>query len=139
MPTGLLAIHPATSSASSMSQVPEGACRTLLPEIALPAPPEMVGSRKSLPSSSVAIPSDEHCAAPLHQAGVTPLTGLHAALAVSPRPSAKSTMKSPLQFTQGPLLVLGKLLGKVLELANSHGLVCPPMYQAALNSISASG
>src|SRR5262245_31442938 len=139
MPTGLLFIQDATSSARSMSQVPAGAWRALCPEMALPAPPFIEGSRKSSPSSSSPIPRVEHCAGALHQAGVVPFTGVHAALAVSPRPSAKRTTKSPRQFTQGPLLLLGKLLGKVLELENSQGSVWPPMYQAALNSISATG
>src|SRR6516162_9567580 len=139
MPTGLTFIHPATSSARSMSQVPAGAWRTPGPEIALPAPPAIEGSRKSSPSSSGPIPSVEHCAGALHQAGVTPFTGAQAALALSPRPSPKRTMKSPRQFRHGPLLLLGKLLGKVLLFEKSQGLVWPPMYQAALNSISASG
>ena len=88
-----------------MSQVPAGACRAPGPEMALPAPPTVEGFRKSSPSSSTPIPRVEHCAGAVHQAGVTPLTGVQAALAVSPRPSPKSTMKSPRQFTHGPLLV----------------------------------
>src|SRR6201989_1297572 len=107
--------------------------------MALPAPPAMLGSRKSSPSSSAPIPSVEHCAGTLHQAGVTPFTGAQAALALSPRPSSKRTTKSPRQFTHGPLLLLGKLLGMVLPFEKSQGLVWPPMYQAALKSISASG
>src|SRR5690348_11060733 len=139
MPTGLTFIQPATPSAKSMSQVPAGACRTLEPVIALPAPPVIEGSRKSFPSPSAPIPSVVHCAAALHQAGVTPATGVHAALAVSPRPSPERTMTSPRQFTQAPPLAFGKLLGKVFELPKSQGLVCPPMYQAPLKSISATG
>src|SRR5574338_326341 len=118
MPTGFTFIHPATSSARSMSQVPAGAWRAPGPEMALPAPPASEGSRKSSPSSSSPIPSVEHWAAALHQAGAAPLLGAQAALALSPRPSPKRTMKSPRQFTQGPLLVLGKVLGNVLELEN---------------------
>src|SRR6185369_14160350 len=139
MPTGLTFIHAATSSARSMSQVPAGAWRAEGPEMALPAPPFMDGSRKSSPSSSAPMPSVEHCACAVHQAGVTPFEDEQAAFAVSPRPSAKRTTKSPRQFTHGPLLVLGKLLGKVALFEKSQGLVWPPMYQAALNSISARG
>src|SRR5215472_2581154 len=127
MPTGLTFIHPATSSARSMSQVPAGAWRTLAPEMALPAPPTSEGSRKSFPSPSAPIPSVEHWAGALHQAGVTPFTAAQAALALSPRPSPKRTMKSPRQFTQGPLLLLPQPLGIVAELEKSQGLVCPPM------------
>src|SRR5215468_3959181 len=139
IPTGLAFIHAATSSAKSMSQVPAGACRTLDPLMALPVPPSNEGSRKSLPSPSAPMPSVEHDAAALHQVGVAPFTGLQAALALSPRPSAKRTMKSPRQFTHGPLLVFPYPLGRVLELEKSQGLVWPPMNQAPLKSISASG
>src|SRR5262249_18449712 len=139
IPTGWVFIHAATSSAKSMSQVPAGACRTLDPVMALPVPPTSEGSRKSFPSPSVPMPRVEQEAWALHQAGVTPFTGPQAALALSPRPSAKSTMKSPRQFTHGPLLVFPYPLGRVLELEKSHGLVWPPMYQAPLKSISASG
>src|ERR1041385_8678112 len=107
MPTGLTFIHAATSSARSMSQVPAGALRAEGPEMAPPAPPFREGARKSSPSSSAPMARVEHCAGALHQAGVAPFDGEQAALAVSPRPSAKRTMKSPRQFTHGPLLVLG--------------------------------
>src|SRR5262249_49883275 len=139
MPTGWTFIQPATSSAKSMSQVPAGACRTPEPEMALPAPPAIEGSRKSFPSPSAPMPSVVHCAEALHHAGVTPPTGVHAALAVAPRPSPKRTMKSPRQFTHGPLLLFGKPVGSVFELPKSQGLVWPPMYQAPLKSISATG
>src|SRR5215469_18653915 len=107
--------------------------------MALPVPPTVDGSRKSLPSSSTPIPRVEHWAGAEHQAGVTPFTGVQAALAVSPRPSPKRTMKSPRQFTQGPLFVFPYPVGMVEELEKSQGLLCPPMNQPALNSISARG
>src|SRR3974390_2269582 len=139
IPIGVTFIQLATSSAKSMSQVPAGAWRTPLPEIAVPAPPPVDGLRKSLPSSSPPIPSVEHWAAAEHQAGVTPFTAVQAALAVSPRPSPKRTTKSPRQFTPGPLFVFPYPVGMVVELEKSQGLLCPPMYQPALNSISARG
>src|SRR5262249_12709340 len=141
LPTLLFAIHRATSSAKSMSHVPPGVCRTVAPVTVGPAPPGIEGSRKSSPSPSLPIPSVEHWATAVHCGGIPPSAeAAQAELALSPRPSEKRTMKSPVQEPQGPLLPLD--IGGppwVAEFENTQGFCWPPMYQAALKSISASG
>ncbi len=83
------------------------------------------------------MPTVEQFAVAVQNAGVTPAVGRQAQLPTSPRPSEKTTSKSALQPLQGPLLPTA--MAALEPVPNHHGDCCPPMYQAVLNIISASG
>src|SRR6266852_5309121 len=132
--TSLLAIQEATSSAKSMSHVPGQVWRTPRPVMVAPTSSCVLGLRKSLPSSAVPMPTV------VQEAGFTPrMLGVQLGLALSPRPSEKSTMKSALQPLQGPLLPFAIAAPGMAPAPNHHGFSWPPMYQAVLNIISAMG
>src|SRR5216684_4645975 len=138
--TSLLAIQEATSSAKSMSHVPGQVWRTPRPVMVAPTSSCVLGLRKSLPSSAVPMPTVVQAAVAVQKAGFTPrMLGVQLGLALSPRPSEKSTMKSALQPLQGPLLPFAIATPGMAPAPNHHGFSCPPMYQAVLNIISAIG
>ena len=100
----------------------------------------VLGFRNSLPSSAVPMPTVVHAAVAVQKAGLTPrMLGVQLGLAMSPRPSEKTTMKSALHPLQGPLLPFCIATPGIAGAPNHQGFSCPPMYQAVLNIISAMG
>src|SRR3982751_6249064 len=88
-----------------MSHVPGHVCRTPLPVIVAATSGCVFGLRKSLPSSAVPMPTVVQAALAVQNAGFTPrMFGVQLGLAMSPRPSEKTTMKSALHPLHGPLL-----------------------------------
>src|SRR5467141_2057784 len=123
-----------------MSQVPGQVCRTPRPVMVAATSACVLGFKKSLPSSAVPMPTVVQAAVAVQKAGFTPrMFGVQLGLAMSPRPSENSTMKSALHPLQGPLLPFFIAAPGIAAAANHHWLSWPPMYQAVLNIISAIG